>query len=203
MHRLLILTILLGALTVGVVACESATASSGTTFVQIERLARPGINELLVISQDNYAAFNSIPPSQDLSSDPAVVAVRTEVVAVLSALPGNGNPQRVTDIATAFLPDVMTIDITTTPTAPGAPAYPNGARPIGSLNVVQPIGGRKIEDDVVDISLSVLTDGNVTTDNVAYDGQTPVNPANPTHQRLNGQTVAGGTATFPFLAAPN
>ncbi|WP_199322807.1 MULTISPECIES: DUF4331 family protein [Calothrix] len=51
----------------------------------------------------------------------------------------------------------------------------------------------KITDDVIDITLSVLTNGAVTTDNVSYEG-TPGNPSQG-HKPLEQQ--------FPYLALPN
>lgn len=160
---------------------------NGQSFRQIERLARPAVNEGLVISNDNLNAWNNIPPSQDLG--PQGTAVVNEVVAVLGAL-GNSSA-RIGDIATAFLPDVMRID--TSIASPGG-AYANGAIPVGSLGVVRPVAGRKLTDDVIDITLSVLTGGAITTDNVSYAGVVG-NEAQPGHKPV--------LAAFPFLAAPN
>src|SRR5687768_6330420 len=60
-----------------------------TTFVQVERLARPAINEGLILTNDFLNAFNSIPPSADLSD--AAAPVRAEAVATLMAV-GNADP---------------------------------------------------------------------------------------------------------------
>ena len=43
----------------------ATTSSSDPSYVQIERLGRPAINEGLVITNDYLNAFNSISPSQD------------------------------------------------------------------------------------------------------------------------------------------
>jgi hypothetical protein len=182
-------------------ACSSghSMTPTGTTLTQIERLGRPAVNEGLVVTNAFLNAFNSIPPTADLS--PAAAPVVAEAANTLSHLPGNANPQRVTDIATAFLPDVLRID-TAIASPPGVAAYPNLATPVGALGVVRPIAGRKIEDDVIDITLSVLTNGTITTDNVSYAG-VGGNPAQPGHKMLHGQVAAGGTASFPYLADPN
>lgn len=168
------------------------------TFVQIERLGRPAINEGLVRTNDYLIAFNKIGPSLDFSA--AAAPVVTEVVGTLQAL-GNDVP-RINAIAGAFLPDVMRIDTSvaiplTTPAYSGCSGTPIAPLPIGKL-----CGGRRIEDDVVDITLSVLTDGAVTTDNVSYVGVS-TNPAQPGHKKLYLQSAYGGTAKFPFLAAPH
>ncbi len=70
-------------------------------------------------------------------------------------------------------------------------------RPSGygnALNVKgSPIRGRLLKDDVIDITLSVLTNGAITGDNVSYEG-TPGN-ASQGHQPLIN--------SFPYLAPAN
>jgi hypothetical protein len=147
-------------------------------FQQFERLARPGINEGLVVTNDFLNAFNSIPPTADLSPDAAPVVA--EAKKTLQAL-GN-NDQEADALLKAFLPDVMRID-TTIPSG-----YGNAANALGS-----PIAGRKLTDDVIDITLSALTKGQVPTDNVSYEGSIS-NPAQG-HKPLEPQ--------FPYLAVAN
>jgi hypothetical protein len=147
-------------------------------YTQVERLGRPGINEGLVITNDFLAAFNSIPPTADLSA--AAAPVRAEAKSVLLAL-GNSD-QRANSLLGAFLPDVMRID-TTIPSG-----YVNAVNGFGS-----PIAGRLLLDDTIDQTLSVLSNGAVPSDNVSYNG-TGSNPAQG-HQPLAPQ--------FPYLAVPN
>lgn len=144
-------------------------------FVQTEQLARPGINELLTTSrQEIYALYNQTQPSINRPE------IRNDIRTVLRAV-GNSDA-RANVLVNAFLPDVMRIDTT------GASGYGNALNQLGA-----PIRGRKLLDDVVDISLSVVTNGAVTTDNVSYQG-TPGNPAQG-HQPLS--------PAFPYLALPN
>jgi hypothetical protein len=144
-------------------------------FVQTEQLARPGINEALLIGQNNLAAYNRTQPSANV---PAAVA--TEATNVLLAL-GN-SPARAQALLGAFIPDVMRIDTT------GPSGFANALNSKGS-----PIRGRMLKDDVIDIALSVLTNGAVTTDNISYEG-IPGNSAQG-HDPLDG--------SFPYLALPN
>jgi hypothetical protein len=146
-------------------------------FVQTEELARPGINELLTTGKQNiYAAFNRTQPTRAKNS--ATNAVRADIKTFLLAL---GNPDaRAEALLNTLLPDVMRNDTS------GPSGY--GADPNAPLT-----RGRKLLDDVVDVSLSVLTQGAVTSDNVSYTG-TSGNPAQG-HQPLS--------ATFPYLAPPN
>ena len=150
-------------------------------FKQFERLARPGINEALIVTPQFLEAFNTISPRLDLSA--AAAPVRQEAVATLNAvdlLDGKDNVDA-NAIAKAFLPDVLRID-TTRPSG-----YGSAANAQGSL-----IGGRLLLDDVVDITLGALV-GSPVGDNVSYNGS-PGNPAQG-HKPLE--------RNFPYLALPN
>ena len=150
-------------------------------FKQFERLARPAINEGLVVTPAFMEAFNNISPRLDLSA--AAAPVRQEAVATLNAvdlLDGRDNVDP-NAIAGAFLPDVMRIDTTKTS------GYGSATNSQGSL-----IGGRLLMDDVIDITLGALV-GSPVGDNVSYNG-TPGNPAQG-HKPLE--------PNFPYLALPN
>jgi hypothetical protein len=148
-------------------------------FTQVEQIARPGINELLTTSsQTIYETYNRTQPARFNSPDSNTI--RDNITAVLK-LVGN-NDTRANALVRALLPDVMRID-TTVPSG-----YGNKFNALGS-----PAAGRRLLDDVVDASLSIVTNGAITTDNVSYDG-TPGNPAQG-HQPL--------APSFPYLAPPN
>ncbi len=150
-------------------------------FKQFERLARPAINEGLVVTPAFMEAFNNISPRLDLSA--AAAPVRQEAVATLNAvdlLDGRDNVDP-NAIAGAFFPDVMRIDTTK------ASGYASATNSQGSL-----IGGRMLMDDVIDITLGALV-GSPVGDNVSYNG-TPGNPAQG-HKPLE--------PNFPYLALPN
>jgi hypothetical protein len=79
--------------------CEpDATCGSGTTnvmgmclpvaqkYVQVEHLARPGINEALVLSNANLEGYNATAPSFQGAPPQAVAAITGEAKAVLSAV---------------------------------------------------------------------------------------------------------------------
>lgn len=160
---------------------------------QVERLARPVINEGLVISNDLLNAFNMIPPSQDMSPAAApVLAEASRSIEAFDMLDGKDD-MPVEAVVTAFLPDVMRID-TSVDIAPGKPAY--NADLSGDKGILT--GGRKLEDDVFDITASFLVakdpTGQTVKDNVSYAG-TPGNPAQPGHKPVLGQ--------FPYVPTPN
>ncbi|MEO0986126.1 MAG: DUF4331 domain-containing protein [Cyanobacteria bacterium J06639_14] len=160
---------------------------SGGKFNQVERLARPAINEGLIVTNDLLNALNSVGPDFEAAAlagqQPAANVAAPIVAEATQTLLAIGNSEdRANALLGAFLPDVMRIDTT------GPSGYANDLNAQGS-----PIRGRLLKDDVVDITLSVLTDGAITTDNVSYEGS-PGNPAQG-HQPL--------IQSFPYLAPPN
>ena len=147
-------------------------------YQQVERLARPGINEGLIVSNNLLNIFNSVPPTADLS--PAAAPIAAEATRTLRAL-GN-SPERTNALLTAFLPDVMRID-TTAPSGFGLAFNAKGS----------PVRGRLLKDDTIDTVISTLTNGAIAGDNVSYEGP-PGNPAQGHHPL---------ETSFPYLALPN
>jgi hypothetical protein len=83
--------IALAAVGVWLASCGSGVPAGGPTavnYVQIERLARPAVNEGLVISNANLNLWNQIPPSADLSttSSGSLNAVATEAIGTLTVV---------------------------------------------------------------------------------------------------------------------
>lgn len=158
---------------------------------QVERLARPGINEGLVVKNDFLNTLNRVSPrfeaaalagQQPQASQFAPIAA--DVTTYLMAL-GN-SPARTNALVGAFLPDVMRIDTTLASNySPTIPA--NCLNTLGS-----PVCGRKITDDVIDLTLAVLTNGAITSDNVSYNGP-----------NLGGSRHKPLLSSFPYLAEPN
>lgn len=164
-------------------------------FVQVERLGRPAINEGLILTNDFLNAFNSIPPSADLSAAAApVVNEAVQTLQAVALLPGAPTPDVV---AAGFLPDVMRID-TSNNFAVAQSAY-NGDFVLVNGTAPMLTGGRKLTDDVIDITLSYLVAGDPTgatvQDNVPYTA--PPGNTNPAigHHPLD--------VAFPYLAPAN
>ena len=153
---------------------------------QVARLARPAIGEGLLTTTAYQNALNSVGPDFEAAAlaghKPETDAAGPIVAEAKHTLMAFGNDdKRATALLLAFLPDVMRIDTT------GPSGYAAALNMKGS-----PVRGRKITDDVIHVTLSVVTNGAVKTDNVTYAGP-------------NG----GGTGhkplldTFPYLAEPN
>jgi hypothetical protein len=110
-------------------------------FFRDDRMARAAINTVFNHGQDKNI-FNAIDPHQDLTAMTAegitfVQSFRNTLAAL------GGNP----GLANVLLPDVLNYDFSK-PTNYAA------------------LNGRRLQDDVIDISLSLVTGGGLTTDNV-------------------------------------
>jgi hypothetical protein len=106
-------------------------------FVRDDRMGRPAINTVFNHGNDKNV-FNQINPVQDRAKFEA------SFQATLQQL-GGYSPSQADAIADVLLPDILTYD------------YSSSA---GFLN------GRKLTDDVIDIELSLVTNGKITTDKV-------------------------------------
>lgn len=156
---------------------------------QVERMAQPAINEGLIVTNDFLNALNAIGPDCEAAAlagiEPcasAAAPILAEAARTLAAL-GNSSAQ-IGAIVRAFLADVMRID-TTGPSGYAAAVNSSG----------RPIRGRKLLDDVIDITLSVVGSNlpaAFQTDNVSYNGP-----------NLGGSRHKPLLNTFPYLAPPN
>jgi len=157
--------------------------------MQVERLAQPAINEGLLVTNAFLNALNAIGPDCEAAAlagvNPCATAVAPilgEAAATLAAL-GN-SPAQIGTIVGAFLPDVMRIDVR------GPSGYAAAVNASG-----KPIRGRKLLDDVIDITLSVVASNlppAFRTDNVTYAGP-----------NLGGSGHKPLLPIFPYLAPPH
>ena len=145
-------------------------------YNQVQRLGNPLVSEVL-LAKRSHATHGSIGPQDDAA------LVASEVVDFLTTVAGR-DPAYINAIAPALIPDVLVVD---TSKDPGTAGWLSTTLSAGW-------GGRKLQDDVVDLALtavfgSALGDAahatpQLTTDNVAFDSP-------------------GVTASFPYLAPPN
>ena len=107
---------------------------------QVDRMGRPAINTVFIPAAQKDA-FNAGHPKDDRA------AFRAPVAATLVAL-GN-TAERAGTLADFFLPDILTIDLS------NSGGFPNG---------------RRLQDDVIDTALNVVSNGGITRgDCVAND----------------------------------
>ncbi|MBX3170000.1 MAG: DUF4331 family protein [Candidatus Eremiobacteraeota bacterium] len=167
----------------------------GVSLRQIEQLARPGINEALLFTNAFLNTYNAVGPDfvRTALTQPgsqaqlAAQPVLDQAVKTLTAFRTAGGDTSLFDVNKSvgvFLPDVMRVDSSL---FLAGSAY-DTLSPVRNF----PVGGRKLLDDVIDITFAVVLSPAVS-DNVSYDG-TPGNPATG-HQPL--------VTTFPYLAPAN
>src|SRR5437899_6234942 len=113
--------------------------SKNGTLVRDDRMARAAINTVFNHGEDKNI-FNSIDPDQDRTALTAEgITFVQSFRNTLTALGGDH------DLAVVLLPDLLNYDF---------------SNPTGYLN------GRRLQDDVIDISLTLVTGGGLTTDGV-------------------------------------
>jgi hypothetical protein len=163
-----------------VTACsdDDGMAAPTTTrmFNQGQRLGNPLVSEVL-LAKRSHPTHGSIGPDQDAT------LVAPEVVDFLKTVAGR-DPAYINAIAPALIPDMLIVDTSKDPSTAGWL----------STTLSGGWGGRRLQDDVVDLALtavfgSALGDPDhatpqLTTDNVGFDSPNV-------------------TTTFPYLAPPN
>lgn len=165
------------------------TPAGASEYVQVERLGRPAINEGLIRDGALNTLWNSVGPDVDATS--AASGIASHATETLKAF--NNTQEQVDVLFKQLLPDVMRIDTT----KESGYATPKNGAALGNLSPTNkiPIGGRLLEDDVVDITLILIVPGGLPagtavagleSDNVDYDDN---------HKPI--------LTEFPYLAAPN
>lgn len=209
------------ALSVSLAACSndptvenggSSTNGANVTFIQIDRVGRPGLKELY-LPYATHDAFNRITASADTTSGPAVATFVS------------GTGTRSSDIAAydqALLsPDALVANLNDTSGRASYLGWETGAGIAADCTGLAPtpFGGRALNDDVVNVMLG-LTFGNLATvsnpttptatpglaiTRAADDGREQ-NGLNGTPNLTNQNVSCAGkgyqTGTFPYLAAP-
>jgi hypothetical protein len=163
---------------------DDEPVSSGA-WIQVNRLANPLFNEVLVAlkDKDNY---NRTAPTSDASLF-ATYALNPEVAALINLVFGTSLvTSGRTDLSAVFIPDVIRVDTTTPPVLlPGQAGFSRFGFAGGDITTdssgLKKSGGwpngRRIGDDVVDIALTAVASGPtystivVVGDNVAANDQ--------------------------------
>jgi hypothetical protein len=131
-------------------------AKRGAKQTQLDQIGRPAINTVFNNDNENKfdrELFNRAQPAEQVN-----LGFRDHVEDVLTAL-GAADPA---GLSAVLIADVMTYEVGNT---------------AGFLN------GRRLDDDVIDAELSLVTDGGLTSDCIAHDSAT--------------------TDTWPYLAPAN
>lgn len=175
---------LVAAVLVGAAACNDSTSpSTGTnttrTYNQVQRLGNPLVSEVL-LAKKNHLYHGSIGPQDDVAN------LAPQVTAFVAAFRPQATKLQ-NAIAATLLPDMLTIYTDQPQNTAGYLSY--ALAPSG-----KGYGGRKLTDDVVDISLTaVFSDLLDPTQAVCKPFTLPLCTDNvPSHGAF--------TTTFPYLA---
>jgi hypothetical protein len=162
----------------------------------MDRLARPAVNELFATVANNRHQIND---TDNPTNDSGQLANDIQTFMTHTA----GRSQAITDkIKGALVPDVMIADLTQT----GSAAY-LGVETAGATG--GKFGGRKLTDDVIDISLGLVFGSTVPNLTGVTDDKKEI--AALTSDNVTAQTApkhfqdgsAGfGAAQFPYLGPP-
>ncbi|HXG69934.1 MAG TPA: DUF4331 family protein [Gemmatimonadaceae bacterium] len=152
-------------------------------FNQVERLGNPLVAEVFLEMKDH--GFHDVgTPNTDRQN------FRFNIVRFITDSAGR-SPQLAAAIADVLLPDMITLQ---TDKAPGTAGY------LGFVLNPNAYGGRRLQDDAVDISLAATFGRLLDPANIDQTG------AKPGLATDNVPAFGGGpvpTNTFPYLAAPN
>ena len=155
-------------------------------FQQVDRLARPVVNEVFAtVANNRHQTNNQIAPTQD----PAQLA--NDIQGFMTGTAGRS--QAITDVVKAVLiPDVMKANLNATGPATYLGVETNGAT--GGT-----FGGRKLTDDVVDASLGVVFGNTIPALGLAPDDNKEIATLTTDNVGSQGKQF---TNTFPYLGAP-
>ncbi len=191
MKNVLQLSAACGFLAVVVAGCgggndNNGGINNGQTFAQTDRLARPVVNEVLATVANNRHLVND---TNNPTDDPGQLA--NDIESFLT-FPAGRSTQTKAVIKSVLVPDVMLVDLTQS-----GPAAYLGSETGGATG--GKFGGRKLQDDTVDISLGIIFGNTISALGLApNDGK-----AIPT---LTSDNVGPGAknylGTFPYLGNP-
>jgi hypothetical protein len=163
----------------------TSVANSDNTFQQKDRLARPVVNEVLAtVANDRHRINDEIPPTQDRAE------LERDIESFLT-VPANRSRATKDVIKSILVPDVMMADLSKT----GA-AYlgvETGGKSGGEF------GGRKLTDDVVDVSLRIVFGNLVSALGLAPDDGKSIPSLTTDNVGPEGKRF---TNTFPYVGAP-
>ena len=165
----------------------SGSGANGPTYTQIDRLARPVVNEVFAtVANDRHLINDTDSPPNDRNE------LANDIQSFMVGTAGRSQP--ITDVVKSVLvPDVMLVDLSQSP--PKA-AY-LGVETGGATG--NKFGGRALTDDVVDISLGIVFGNTVPALGLAPDDGKEIPSLTSDNVGPDGKHFIG---TFPFLGNP-
>ena len=184
----------LGVVAVGLAGCGGgggggvpAPANGSVLYQQQERLARPLINEVLATVAERRHRANNIDNPTD---DPGQLA---NDIRGFMKFPAGRSDAITNVVASVLVPDVMKADL-----SQSGPAAYLGVETGGATG--GKFGGRKLQDDVVDMSLGVIFGNTVPALGLAPDDGKEIPSLTSDNVDSSGHQYS---SSFPYLQAPN
>lgn len=164
----------------------TSTSAGGTNYSQIDRLARPAVNEVFATVANNRHQINDEDsPPQDASQ------LQGDIDSFLQS-PCNRSLAIRQVIESVLVPDMMKADLSKTDSAAYLGVETGGAT--GGK-----FGGRKLSDDVVDISLGIIFGNTIPALGLAPDDGNEIPTLTNDHVTDAGKHFL---PTFPYLGNP-
>lgn len=189
MKNVYLLSAACGLMAVAVAGCGGGGSSSGSsaqTYVQTDRLARPVVNEVFATFANKRHLINDTDNPTDDSTQLA-----NDIQTFMTTAAGRSQATT-TAVKSVLVPDVMVADLSQT-----GPAAYLGVETGGVTG--SKFGGRKLTDDVTDISLGVIFGNTISSLGLAPDDGKEIST-------LTSDNVGDGAknyiATFPYLGPP-
>ena len=176
-----------GAPKLGVIGLWTTTSTpSGGSYQQMDRLARPVVNEVFATVANNRHQVN------DQDSPPDDQAnLKTDIESFLT-FPANRSPAIRGVIEAVLVPDMLKADLSQTDNAAYLGVETGGAT--GGK-----FGGRKLTDDVVDTSLGVVFGNTIPSLGLAPDDGNEIPTLTTDNVDASGKHFL---PTFPYLGNP-
>jgi hypothetical protein len=158
---------------------------NGSGFRQMDRLARPAVNEVFAtVANDRHKMNDLSQPSQDKD------ILANDIQGFMTGVAGRS--QAITDVVKAVLiPDVIKADLNANGTA--YLGVETGGATGGKF------GGRALKDDVVDTSLGVIFGNTVSALKLAPDDNKEIPTLTSDHVGADGKHFS---SSFPYLGSP-
>jgi hypothetical protein len=172
----------------GIISMWTTTSKSsdGTNYVQIDRLARPAVNEVFAtVANNRHQVNDEDSPSQDSGQ------LMNDIDSFLVS-PCNRSSAIRGVIESVLVPDVMKVDLNQT----GSAAY-LGVETGGATG--SKFGGRQLSDDVVDTSLGIIFGNTIPALGLAPDDNNEIPTLTNDHVTDAGKHFL---STFPYLGNP-
>jgi hypothetical protein len=164
----------------------TTSTPNGGTFRQKDRLARPVVNEVFATVANNRHKINDeATPAEDGAN------LANDIQSFMTA-PAGRSAETIAVVKSVLVPDIMKADLGKSDGAAYLGVETNGAT--GGK-----FGGRKLSDDVVDISLGVVFGNTISALGLAPDDGKEIATLTSDHVDASGKHFSG---SFPYLGSP-